>query len=51
MMRFLPIVLGTFACLALVGCTGSGGTSGEWIEQLRMFVVEFARNALAAFLV
>lgn len=51
MRRFLPIVLEVCACLTLAGCTSADSSTGEWIEQLRMFVEEFARNALAAFLV
>lgn len=51
MMRFLPIVLGTCAGLTLAGCTSGGSSEGEWVEQVRMFIEEFARNALAAFLV
>lgn len=51
MMRPIAIVLGTCGSLVFAGCTSGDSYTAEWIEQFRMFVGEFARNALAALLV
>ncbi|MBI5863374.1 MAG: hypothetical protein HZB38_02445 [Planctomycetes bacterium] len=52
MMRTLAIalLLGG-AVLLLSGCDSGGSTAASLTEQLRMFAVEFARSALAAYLI
>lgn len=37
--------------LPLAGCLAGDASDAEWPGQLQTFVEEFARNALAAFLV
>ncbi|MDX2199476.1 MAG: hypothetical protein SF069_10965 [Phycisphaerae bacterium] len=51
MMRFVPTLLGIVACMTLAGCSNGESSTDDWIDQLRVFFVEFARNALAALLI